>query len=372
MKRTYRIICSLLFIVMLIFSISMLPVSAIDTEAYDVIYTLEADASKVDAGDFVKLSVSITKNSGFKYSKVIIDYSDLPVTFVSDKDFPGYDISNSAFDSKALLIKHNGTDKIVNINTGDGMAAIINPDTAPTYDATGLVAVLFFKVNDDFDGKITFTLEVADMIPKANVSAIGGEVTVSSVCEGAHTHVPVVDEAVAPTCTETGLTEGSHCDICKEVLVPQETVGELHHDYEYHDGKEPTCTEEGYNDYATCSRCDFSNKEVKEKLGHSIQAIAERAPTCTEPGWNAYEYCSRCDYTTYAEIPALEHDLTQHEAKAPDCENIGWDAYEDCSRCDYTTYEEIPALEHKLTQHEAKTPTCTEAGWDAYVTCERC
>lgn len=37
-------------------------------------------------------------------------------------------------------------------------------------------------------------------------------------------HTPVVDPAVAPTYTTTGLTEGSHCAVCSEVLVKQEMV----------------------------------------------------------------------------------------------------------------------------------------------------
>lgn len=37
-------------------------------------------------------------------------------------------------------------------------------------------------------------------------------------------HTPVVDAAVAPTCMETGLTEGSHCSVCGAVLNAQETV----------------------------------------------------------------------------------------------------------------------------------------------------
>ena len=36
-----------------------------------------------------------------------------------------------------------------------------------------------------------------------------------------HVHVPVVDEAVEATCQHTGLTEGSHCSVCGEVLTAQ-------------------------------------------------------------------------------------------------------------------------------------------------------
>jgi hypothetical protein len=34
----------------------------------------------------------------------------------------------------------------------------------------------------------------------------------------------VTDEAVAPTCTATGLTEGKHCSVCGKVLVAQDIV----------------------------------------------------------------------------------------------------------------------------------------------------
>lgn len=44
-------------------------------------------------------------------------------------------------------------------------------------------------------------------------------------------HVIVVDPAVAPTYTETGLTEGSHCDLCKEIIVKQEVIPVLTHEY---------------------------------------------------------------------------------------------------------------------------------------------
>ena len=44
-------------------------------------------------------------------------------------------------------------------------------------------------------------------------------------------HTEAIDAAVAPTCTETGLTEGMHCSVCNEVLVAQETVAALGHDW---------------------------------------------------------------------------------------------------------------------------------------------
>lgn len=44
-------------------------------------------------------------------------------------------------------------------------------------------------------------------------------------------HTKESDPAAAPTCTESGLTEGAHCSVCGEVLVPQQTVPALGHDW---------------------------------------------------------------------------------------------------------------------------------------------
>ena len=43
-------------------------------------------------------------------------------------------------------------------------------------------------------------------------------------------HQPVIDPTTV-TCTQNGLTEGSHCDICGDILVAQEEVTALGHDY---------------------------------------------------------------------------------------------------------------------------------------------
>ena len=52
-----------------------------------------------------------------------------------------------------------------------------------------------------------------------------------------HVHNVVTDEAVEPTCTTEGKTEGSHCSVCNEVLKSQEIIPALGHNF-----KDGICT----------------------------------------------------------------------------------------------------------------------------------
>ncbi len=69
-------------------------------------------------------------------------------------------------------------------------------------------------------------------------------------------HNVVTDARVAPTCTNDGLTEGSHCDRCNTVFVEQETIYALGHDYEY-----------GY-----CTRCGREDPYYKPATPGDLRA----------------------------------------------------------------------------------------------------
>ena len=69
-------------------------------------------------------------------------------------------------------------------------------------------------------------------------------------------HKEVTDKAVAATCTESGLTEGSHCETCGQVFRKQEEIPALSHSYQ-DTLIPPTATERGFTAH-TCSVCGYS------------------------------------------------------------------------------------------------------------------
>lgn len=195
-------------------------------------------------------------------------------------------------------------------------------------------------------------------------------------------HDIVIDEAVAATCTSTGLTEGSHCDRCKATIKAQETIEMLPHSWD--EGVvtlEPTCVAEGKQVF-TCQSCGATREETLaiDADNHDLVHRDGKEPTCTEIGWNAYDECQRegCGYTTYKEIGELGHGIVKHDAKAPTCSEIGWKAYETCSRCDYSTYKELAVDPEahdpgEAAREDVVDSTCAKEGsYNEVVRCTLC
>ena len=160
----------------------------------------------------------------------------------------------------------------------------------------------------------------------ATCMAGGEDVYVCSVCgdkmtkptekdPSNHTNV-VTDEAVAATCTDKGLTEGSHCADCGATIVKQEEVPALGHDYQITASTDATCITPGSVTY-TCSRCkDTYTKEgvlnPENHEGEIVSADNAVAPTRGEDGKEADMICSACKETVKegAVIPALGVQIT--------------------------------------------------------------
>ncbi|MBR3935986.1 MAG: leucine-rich repeat protein [Oscillospiraceae bacterium] len=116
-------------------------------------------------------------------------------------------------------------------------------------------------------------------------------------------HAEVIDSAVAPTCTETGLTEGKHCSVCEKILVKQEVVSAKGHKYEAVI-TEPTCTEQGYTTYK-CSCGESYVDNYVDATGHSFGDWYEtKAPAATEKGEERRD-CQKCDFFETRETEEL-------------------------------------------------------------------
>jgi hypothetical protein len=111
-------------------------------------------------------------------------------------------------------------------------------------------------------GYTTYTCECGDSYVADYVDATG--------------HTEEIITAVAPTCTETGLTEGAKCSACGETLTEQKELPENGHNPAIAVEENyiaPTCTEDGSKDVVIyCSVCDEEisrETETIEATGHA-------------------------------------------------------------------------------------------------------
>ncbi len=80
-------------------------------------------------------------------------------------------------------------------------------------------------------------------------------------------HTQAIKEGVAPTCTKTGLSQGKYCSVCQEILVEQEILNALGHNYTSQT-VQATCTIQGHVKH-TCKTCgDVIKSDFTSELGH--------------------------------------------------------------------------------------------------------
>ena len=205
-----------------------------------------------------------------------------------------------------------------------------------------------------------------------------------------HTNI-VTDAAVEPDCLTTGLTEGSHCEDCGTVIVPQETVDALGHEYTSEITTPATCTEDGVETF-TCIRGDDSYTKVIPATGHewSEWTVDEEAipAGCETEGKTAVEKRVCANDPSHVEtrggetIEATGHEWgewTVVEEEIPATETTaGKTAVEqrvcanDDSHVETIGGEVIPALDHThvLTYVAEVAPECEADGHIAYFVCD--
>ncbi len=211
----------------------------------------------------------------------------------------------------------------------------------------------------------------------------------------AHAYHEVVEiPAVAPTCTETGLTAGSECVTCDKIIAAQEEIAALGHTEEEIAAVEATCLDAGLTAGSKCSVCGeiIVAQEEIAPIAHTVEHVAEATAICGsgEDGNIEYWYCTVCGFAWLDEactlntnllsvvVPAAaEHTVEHVEAKTVYCggeEENGNIEYWYCTTCGFAWLDEactlntnllsvvVPAAaEHTVEHVEAKTVVCGDA-----------
>ena len=191
-------------------------------------------------------------------------------------------------------------------------------------------------------------------------------------------HTAVVDAAVEPTCTKTGLTEGKHCSVCNTVLVAQTTIPANGHTEVVDAAVEPTCTATGLTAGKHCAVC---NTVIVEQTtipanGHTEVVDAAVAPTCTKTGLTAGKHCAVCNTVLVAQttVPANGHTEVVDAAVEPTCTKTGLTAGKHCAVCNTVLVAQttIPANGHTEVVDAAVEPTLVKTGLTEGKHCSVC
>lgn len=214
-----------------------------------------------------------------------------------------YGVSSEQNYDKLYILQNNTTKDTISGN-------VSNKTLTLTLVAGDTVTVRYSKdastSSKQDQGWVSLDYEFVSITTETDISADTIEPTCINnvVCSYCQTvvketseHTGVVTPAVAPTCTKTGLTEGSHCSVCDEVLVAQKVVRPTGHTRVVAPAVEPTCTETGLTEGEICSVCKtvFVAQNVVDALGHTEVIDKAVDATCTETGLTEGKHCSVCD-----------------------------------------------------------------------------
>ena len=143
-------------------------------------------------------------------------------------------------------------------------------------------------------------------------------------------HVEVIDPAVKATCTTPGRTEGSHCQLCGEVLRQSVPIAPRGHEFGmWKVTKQASCTEDGKQE-RTCHCGEKETKMIASFGGHQPgkwETVKEA--TETEEGLKVKK-CGVCgEHTAEEKIPALP-DLKKYS------KGLAYKVNEDGKTCSIT------------------------------------
>ncbi len=287
---------SFLMAVVMVATFMVTPTLAAENPAISV------SSETAEAGETVKLSVSITNNTvGFVSGKVTLTYDEsvLKLTEMENVMFQGF------------------------ANPDTGMA---NHSSVTPVKGNGVLVTATFTVAEDAaPGSYAVAATVTGMRDDAgNLLSVAGTSGTVTVEEPVHEHTWGKWEVTqAPTCTEKGVeTRTCACGEkeTREVAAKGHTFGE------WKVTKAATCTAKG-EETRTCACGEKETREIAAK-GHTFgEWKVTKAATCTTKGEET-RTCA-CGEKETREVAMLAHNLemkydeNNHWTECKDCEFVG-------------------------------------------------
>jgi len=221
------------------------------------------------------------------------------------------------------------------------------------------------------------------LLQAATCTVNGIEIVKCTVCQSeidrrkvAASHKEVVDPAVAATCYQTGLTQGSHCSVCQTVIKAQQTTPITHKPITIA-GVASTCTSAGVSEGQKCSICQTvlvaqNPLPLANHTKGNWQLL--QAATCTVNGIEIVK-CTVCQSEIDRREIAASHKEVVDPAVAATCYQTGLTEGSHCSVCQTVIKaQQTTPITHKAVKVAGVAANCAE--WTTGLTegseCELC
>ena len=167
-------------------------------------------------------------------------------------------------------------------------------------------------------------------------------------------HVEVIDDEVLATCEHTGLSKGSHCSVCNEVIKKQEEIAKKEHQLKEVIDKDSTCTTEGLK-HDECKVCHSKFNEIAiAKKEHEVVEDKAIEATCTKTGLSKGTHCKKCGNVLLAQevIAKKPHTEVIDKAVEATCSSTGLTIGSHCSECNeiLVKQEVVAKKDHTFTE----------------------
>ena len=255
-----------------------IPLSEESPEEGVGIYRLEADGSTTDMNPenvdgklsfktehFSVYCVAVPTDK-YQAAKVEVDKETVNMCVGNTATITANVLPEKADDKNLTFVSDD--EKIVTVDENGKLTAVSAGKATITVKSAvdGVQAIVDVSVTEHEwnDGEITTVPTCTETGVKTFTCETCGETRTEEIKATGHTVVD--DEAVASTCTNTGLTAGSHCSVCNEVLKTQEEVPALGHIWNAGEvTTAPTYTTAGVKTF-TCETCGETRTESIPKL----------------------------------------------------------------------------------------------------------